>query len=930
MHAQMMNEQDKTAIQSLQYCVISHTHWDREWYLPFEEFRLRLVDLIDNVLDILESDPEYRFHLDAQSIVLEDYLEIRPYRRAALARHIQSRRLLVGPWYVQNDFYLTSGEATVRNLLVGSAIAKEFGYCARAGYVPDQFGLIGQLPQIFNGFGLTDCIFGRGYTHYEKDAAGALVPKVVRNEFEWRGGGRSSVLGILMSSWYNNAQRFPRDIARAKRYLNLIEQRLEGRTSTPYLLLMNGVDHLEAQEDLLPILKELNAGMGEGGARICQDTLEGYCAKVKEFLAGHPLDVHEGELRLGNDRHVLQGTLSSRVYLKRDNVRAQALLENCLEPLYAMLGVMGRQDVYPLDHLRYQWKELMKNHPHDSICGCSRDPVHESMEERFRRLRECGMDLLRRGMVFLSHRVRREGLPPDGYLLTVCNTLKSVRGCMVTARVMFPASENVERFRLLDPRGVEAPFEIAADEFKMISVFSPINLPGQLRVREVTIRFMAEDLPGLSYRNYVVRPCAEGGVAIRPEALPAASRVQESAVLENETLKVVVDAAGKVDVLDKTSGNWTRDALSLVEESDLGDSYNFFKDPAGKAMRVADAPGVVRVLELTPLFQSVRISREYQWGAEYDFGRRTRGTRMETNRVDITLSLARMQPWLEVLAEVDNQIKDHRLRLVIHTDLASDFSTASVPFDLVRRDRRDGLSGVCVDASQPNSGLVSVRDEGRGLDIFNEGLFEYEHLMDERHSIALTLLRATGFISHSAEPREPDYLEPPKEWLTPGNQCPRRMGARIGLMPSVSHEAASLERYLEFLVAPLVHFDSVNTRKFTGGRPCVQDSEVDGMFYRDLPCEECHLPLAAQALSIAGDAGIVQSAFKRSEDGTRWILRLFNPSDEQKMADLHFKRPVRGIALVRMDETHVEDLKITEEKLKVLFLPRQILTLAFE
>src|SRR5512142_2226665 len=108
--------------------VVSHTHWDREWHLTFQQFRLRLVDLIDHVLDILDSGPEFRtFNLDAQTIVLEDYLQIRPHARERLEKHVRSGRLTVGPWYELNDEFLTSAESTVRSLLVGHRIAQSFG-----------------------------------------------------------------------------------------------------------------------------------------------------------------------------------------------------------------------------------------------------------------------------------------------------------------------------------------------------------------------------------------------------------------------------------------------------------------------------------------------------------------------------------------------------------------------------------------------------------------------------------------------------------------------------------------------------------------------------------------------------------------------------------------------------------------------------------
>ena len=130
----------KGAIQFMEnkiLCVISHTHWDREWYMPLEVMRLRLIDLIDRCLEVLEREPTYIFHLDAQTIVLEDYLSIRTDRQEQLKKYIQEGRLYVGPWYVQNDYYLTSGEATVRNLLEGRRIANSFGKCGTVGYSPD-------------------------------------------------------------------------------------------------------------------------------------------------------------------------------------------------------------------------------------------------------------------------------------------------------------------------------------------------------------------------------------------------------------------------------------------------------------------------------------------------------------------------------------------------------------------------------------------------------------------------------------------------------------------------------------------------------------------------------------------------------------------------------------------------------------------------
>lgn len=173
--------------ETLHLCVISHTHWDREWYMPLELMKIRLVDLIDHCLDILKKEPTYRFHLDAQTVVLEDYLSIRAGSEQELRQYISEGRLLVGPWYLQNDFYLTSGEATVRNLLVGKQVAEHFGRCEKVGYAPDQFGNISQLPQILRNFGIDNFIFGRGYFQGTTDSNGRETLLPLPLEFAWEG-----------------------------------------------------------------------------------------------------------------------------------------------------------------------------------------------------------------------------------------------------------------------------------------------------------------------------------------------------------------------------------------------------------------------------------------------------------------------------------------------------------------------------------------------------------------------------------------------------------------------------------------------------------------------------------------------------------------------------------------------------------------------
>ncbi|RKX38943.1 MAG: hypothetical protein DRP64_14925, partial [Verrucomicrobia bacterium] len=486
--------------------VVSHTHWDREWYQSFEVFRLRLVDLVDRLLEVYNEYPDFVFHLDAQTVCLEDYLEFRPHNRARLEELITTRRIIVGPWYVQNDFYLSSGESTVRNLLVGSEIAEAFGACEPLGYTPDQFGLIGQLPQIYRGFDFDVTVFGRGYLSYEKNAEGKYIPAERDSEFNWASPDGSVVHAVHLPGWYNNAQRFSSDPDRAHRYLEHVSEVLGSSPTTQHQLLMNGVDHLEAQEDLLPILGQLQSRLGEGES-IAQSTLLDYAKATQELLAERPKTRVEGELRQGRDRAILQGTLSSRRYLKELNTRCQTMLELQLEPLYAMLTrLTGGKVAYPSDELRYLWKEVMKNQAHDSICGCSTDRVHQDNENRFLRVLDCAGDLLRRGLQEILYRTDREGLDDSEFLLAVVNPLPFPRSEVATAVVRFLRTDSIQGFDLLDSNGRKVAYDVVGSIQQHRMTVSPFNVPGLIGVNEVVIRFAATEIPAGGYAVYRVVP----------------------------------------------------------------------------------------------------------------------------------------------------------------------------------------------------------------------------------------------------------------------------------------------------------------------------------------------------------------------------------------------------------------------------------------
>src|SRR6266704_5370 len=236
--------------EQLNIILVPHTHWDREWYQTFQQFRMRLVHAIDRLLDILDRDPKFNyFMLDGQTIVLEDYLEVRPEQEERLKKHTRSGRILVGPWYLQPDEFLVSGEALVRNLQIGLHRASQFGEPMHVGYVPDCFGHIAQLPQILRGFGIDNAIFWRG--------VGAEAHK---SEFYWAAPDGTSVLVIHLSSamGYSNARDMPLVPEEFTARVELLAAPLLPMATTNTLLFMNGSDHLEPEDGLPRTIEAAN------------------------------------------------------------------------------------------------------------------------------------------------------------------------------------------------------------------------------------------------------------------------------------------------------------------------------------------------------------------------------------------------------------------------------------------------------------------------------------------------------------------------------------------------------------------------------------------------------------------------------------------------------------------------------------------------
>ncbi len=359
--------------------IVPHTHWDREWYKSYQDFRLALVELIDTLLPLLEHDASYpHFMLDGQMAVVDDYLEVRPEAEGRLRALAAAGRLSMGPWYILMDEFLASGETIVRNLQMGLVRGAAFGGVMEVGYLPDMFGHIAQMPQILRLAGFHDAVVWRG-----------VPSQVTKNAFVWEAPDGSSVRAEYLPVGYGNGAALPGDakdlVRRTRDNVAEVADFLIGDD----LLCMNGSDHLMPQPWLGRVVAEAND---------LQDEFDFEIMSFPRYLAGTSSDGLtrvQGELRSGFRSNMLMGVTSNRVDVKRQGAVAERELERRAEPLAALFQAPAE---YPDRLLELAWREMVRNSAHDSICACSVDDVVDAVLHRYAEARAIAAGLADRAV----------------------------------------------------------------------------------------------------------------------------------------------------------------------------------------------------------------------------------------------------------------------------------------------------------------------------------------------------------------------------------------------------------------------------------------------------------------------------------------------------------------------------------------------------
>jgi mannosylglycerate hydrolase len=830
--------------------VVPHTHWDREWYEAYQTFRLKLVDLVDDLLPMLENDPGFaHFMLDGQMAVVDDYLEARPENEERLRRLAAGGRLGIGPWYILMDEFLVSGETMIRDLQLGLEQAARFGGAMQVGYLPDMFGHVAQMPQLLSQFGLSDAVVWRG------------VPLAVdRNAFWWSSPDGSTVRAEYLLEGYGNGAALPDD---AKELVDMVErfEREHADFLAGPILWMNGTDHLLPKPWLPRVVAEANEIQEDYRFRV---------ASLAHYLGTavtEGLTTWQGELRSGARANLLMGVASNRVDLKQAAARAERVLERQAEPLSALYLPADR---FPTRLLDLAWKELIRNAAHDSSCACSIDEVNDAVGHRYAEARQIGDGLTERAVASLAGSLATAGMfavnpsarPRAGIVeLTLPGTEPIADTQVLSVSDGRAGTDGLTRSdtvtlvqAAMDGMHELRDIEIEIDDDGMLDVRLVCTIdnsgsryagPAKSIVREAA----AQQPDGAARIAIVVPPSQKvltwvesvpgfGWSTLRPGmAAPTPVSVADEPVLRltNGLTTVEIDADTGTFAVDGTPG-----LGRLVDDGDAGDTYNY--SPPAKD-RLVETPRSVRVevVERGPLRARVTIERDHVWPERVLFGERVGEVEAHTTT---TLELRAGSDVLHVTERIVNPGRDHRLRVWFPLPEPATTSKAECAFAVVERGiEAEGGPHEFALPTFPSRRFVCAG----GLTVAHEGLLEYE-LVDVRdgaaHALALTLLRCTGLLSNGPMAYRPLPAGPFVR--TEGSQMVGTHTFRYALRPgtdtSRAYEAVD-EAFLPFEVT-----------RSSGGGP---------------------LPDTGTALSVTG----AEVSAVRREAG-HLVVRVFNPSDQ--------------------------------------------------
>ena len=883
--------------------VVPHSHWDREWYFTTSRSKVYLMKDLGDVLDTLESDPEFKyFMVDAQGSLLDDYIKWRPQDKERITKLVKMGKLVIGPWYTQTDQLVISGESIVRNMYYGMKRCESFGKYMNVGYVPDSFGQSGNMPQIYREFGIEDTLFWRGVSD----------DMVEHTDFNWKGDDGSVVFTTQIPFGYYIGGKIPEDPKENDEFWEKeCLEKAGGRSATRHIYFPNGFDQAPIRTNLPQLIKERNEKDPENEYVI--SCIEDY---IKDVKSEKPeLEEVQGELVIAKHMRIHKSIFSSRSDLKVMNTQIQNYVTNVMEPLLTISYNLGNE--YPHEAVAEIWKLLFENAAHDSIGSCISDTANEDVYVRYKQARDIAINLVELHSRLIATNVKNSA----DMTFTLINTLPQKREDTVIVKTYVPGG----KFAIVDEKGNNVDYTIIQSRDLTDYVLSQIITIDPSRkfyipdhVFEVTMAIKANDVPALGYVQYSVDTEKDSH-----------KEMEEKSVLENEYYTIEVEKDGSLTIVDKENNVTYKNQGILVENGDDGDSFNY--SPPRKDLEVFsnESESSVKISGSDVYSQAVI---HFDMVVPENLEERAEGKVSVTMPVDMTVALRKGSKVIDFNVKVDNKGLSHRLCVVFDSQIVSAFNYADQQFGLIKRpnyyekemklymesmnnrsEKKTGIQELANWANdqstwqeppisiEPTQSYVSLTDGKTGVAVIPQGVREYEVLDDSK--IRLTLFRTYGFMGKENLIYRPGRASGERIIETPAAQLLKQMEFNFGF---TTYAGDINDADIDTLAKRYdTNMEVYTYAEFLNGRLIFSQREIEGK--NDI----------VHSL-FETEGNLVVSAIKKAEEDDGYIIRLYNGKDHRNLDDkIKFNFDVKEAYYTNLREEKTEAIKVENNTISV-------------
>ncbi|NBI07389.1 glycoside hydrolase family 38 C-terminal domain-containing protein [Senegalia massiliensis] len=820
----------------MKFHIVSHTHWDREWHKTFEEYRVKLIRVMDDLIDLLENNENYlSFMFDGQTIILEDYLEIRPENKERLKELIEQKRIIVGPWYIQPDEFIPSGESLIRNLLIGINIAEEFGSVMNIGYLPDSFGQSAQIPQVLKGFDINDAVIWRGISDED----------INEKEFYWEGLDETKVLGHYLPLGYENAKWLSLKMDESK---NVVETNIKAQkdmTHTGQILMLCGYDQREPNKDLPIIIKDLNEKYGSEGYKFIFSTLEDYIKDVKK--TSMDFETYKGEFRKGKFMRVHASIGSTRLDIKGQNFISQRLYEKYVEPLSSIGTLYG--SYYNNSLINHGWKNIIQNQAHDSIGNVCTDITHDEMEMRYNKSNQIGTTIIEEKTNEILSNINFQS--DKGIPITVFNTIINSRKDTLVIEALLEST----KFILKDDKGLECDHQLLRTEKVDLNDYMiESHFVGKNESKEYyKVKFsFTPEIEGFGYKTYYINE-------VKFNNNNEKSLIVNDNTLENEYIKININKDGSLDVLDKENDKTYYNQHIFKEGGNAGDEYDY--SPPVKDEVIYSKGQIAKIEKIYEGHIQSQIKITYSLNFPINTYNEYRSEKKENTVIESFITIYKNSKRLDIKTVINNNIKDHRIQVLFDGNIESNIHYVDQQFGVMEREnylkqveywRKENWQEKYYPIYNQHK-FVGVFDGKNGLQVINRGLPQYEILDEGKPKIALTLLCGTSYMG--------------KQDLV------NRPGRRSGLHVKTPKSNMIGKFEMEYSICPINSINEMNINAENYVYP-LHYSQLQNIEYKNKGLSDTYYPIKIKNPLLG------TSAIKKAESDEGIVLRIYNSLNE--------------------------------------------------